>query len=193
MPFVFCPVDGSRLALTDLESKKGFGSVGSRSQGARGLKVISALVLSAQGVPQGLSGQVFWPRSLSQATRHRRRRKTEDKELQHWLDAMEQTRQVMAAKAPGTRVWFQLDREGDAWPILEQADAAGHWFTIRGHHNRRVVLANGDKTYLRDLLEEQPELCGYKLPVTAGPARAARTANMRMRACAARSASMGPR
>lgn len=183
--FVFCAVDGSSLALTDRGSTKGFGSVGARSTGTRGLKVLSALALSPQGVPLGLSGQVWWARSMHRATRHRRRRTTEEKEIQHWLEAMEQTREVISAHAPGTRVWFQLDREADAWPILEQADAAGHWFTIRGHHDRRVVLPSGGKTYLRALLGMQRELCGYSLPVSAGPSRAARTANMRIRACTA--------
>lgn len=181
--FVFCAVDGSSLALTDLGSTKGFGSVGARRMGARGLKVISALALSAQGVPLGLSGQVWWARSTQKATRHRRKRKTEEKELRHWLEAMAQTRVVISAQAPGTRVWFQLDREGDAWPILEQADTGEQWFTIRGHHDRRVLLPSGEKTYLRALLATQPELCGYSLPVSAGPGRAARTANMRIRAC----------
>src|SRR5687768_6001487 len=57
-PFVFCAVDGSSLNLTDLGSKKGFGSIGARSMGARGLKVISALCLSARGVPHGLTSQI---------------------------------------------------------------------------------------------------------------------------------------
>lgn len=182
-PFVFCAVDGSSLSLTDLGSKKGFGSVGTRSAGARGLKVISALALSAQGVPQGLSSQVWWARPTEKVAKHRNLRKTDEKEIQHWLTAMQQTRQAMNTHAPGTRVWFQLDREGDAWPILEQADAAEHWFTIRGHHDRRVVLPNGNKTHLRTLLGLQSELCGYVLPVSAGPKRAARKANMRIRAC----------
>jgi hypothetical protein len=184
-PFVFVPVDGSSLALTDLASCKGFGSVGARSQGTRGLKVISALALSPRGVPLGLTGQVWWARSLRKPTRHRRRRKTEEKEIQHWLEATEQTRKVMNAHAPDTRLWFQYDREADAWPILKEADAGDHWFTIRGHHDRRVVLPNGGKTYLRSLLDQQRELCGYDLRVSAGPNRAARTANMRIRACSA--------
>ena len=139
--------------------------------------------MSAQGVPHGLTSQIWWARSMEKVTQHRRQRKTEDKEIGRWLEAMQQTRQVVSTQAPGTRLWFQLDREADAWPILEQADAAQHWFTIRGHHNRRVVLPNGGKTYLRALLDLQPELCGYSLRVSAGASRAARVANMRLRAC----------
>jgi transposase-like protein/transposase Tn5 family protein len=181
--FVFCAVDGSSVALTDRGSAKGFGSIGAHSMGTRGLKVLNALALSPKGVPLGVSGQVFWARPPKKVKRHRRGRTTEEKEIRHWLEAMDQTREAVRAHAPGTRVWFQLDREADAWPILEQADAAGHWFTIRGHHDRRVVLPSGGKTYLRALVGSEPELSGYRLPVTAGPMRSPRTADMRIRAC----------
>jgi len=184
-PFVFCPVDGSSLNLTDLAGIKGFGSVGTRSGGAVGLKVISALVVSPRGVPLGLSGQVWWARSKQRAQKHRSQRPPAEKEIWHWREAMEQTRQTMSVHAPHTRAWFQLDREGDAWPVLEQADAGGHWFTIRGNHNRRVILPDGSKTYLRNLLDRQPVLASYRLPVSPGPNRSKRAANMQIRACTA--------
>jgi len=94
---------------------------------------------------------------------------------------MEQTRRQMQAYAPQTRCWFQLDREGDAWPILIQADEDRHWFTVRGSHDRRVRLADGTKSYLRTVLKEQAVTCHYKLPVSAGPRRRARTAVMAVR------------
>jgi hypothetical protein len=181
--FVFCPVDGSSLTVTDLARSKEFGSIGSHRQGARGLKVISALAVSPQGVPQGLTAQVWWARPKRRASKHRDARKTEEKEIQHWIEAMGQTRQVMESHAPVTRLWFQLDREGDAWPILEKADAGEHWFTVRGSHNRRVLLANGEKTHLRTLLGGQPVESSYSLKVSAGPNRSQRTANMTVRGC----------
>ena len=88
-----------------------------------------------------------------------------------------------SSQAPGTRVWFQFDREADAWPILQQADAGDHWFTIRASHNRRVILPNGGKTYLRTLLDMQPVLTSYPLRVRAAPNRSERVANMLVRAC----------
>ena len=44
-PFVFCPVDGTSLTLTDRAASKDFGPIGTRSQGARGIKVLNAMVL----------------------------------------------------------------------------------------------------------------------------------------------------
>jgi hypothetical protein len=98
---------------------------------------------------------------------------------------MAQSREVMRAYAPHTRVWFQLDREGDAWPILQQADAEQHWFTVRGAYDRRVILPSGKKTYLRRVMASQPVVTRYSLPVAPGPQRRGRTATMEVRACQA--------
>jgi hypothetical protein len=151
------------------------------------VKVISALAISAKGVPLGLTSQTWWKRTASLAKRierkHRNLRRTEEKEIQRWLDTMEQARQVMRHHAPQTKLWFQLDREGDAWPILGQADKDGHWFTIRGNHNRRVILENGRQTYLRDLLAQQPVVTHYELRVSGAPKRTARVAKMAVQAC----------
>ena len=182
--FVLCAVDGSSVTVTDLNDDKDLGSIGTRKQGARGVKVISALAISAKGVPLGLTSQVWWKRTAPAAKRkHRNLRRTEDKEIQHWLDTMEKSRQVMSQHAPRTKLWFQLDREGDAWPILQSADQKGHWFTIRGSHNRRVVLENGRQTYLRDVLAQQPVLTHYELQVSGAAKRTARVAKMAVQAC----------
>lgn len=183
-PFVFCPTDGSSLTLVD-RAKKKFGPVGSRNFGIQGLKVISVLAVSAEGVPLGLAGQAWWTRAPEPPKRHRHYRKPEEKESRFWPAAMAQAREVMRAYAPNTRVWFQLDREGDAWPILQQADADGHWFTVRGAYDRRVLLDSGKKTYLRTLVASQNVVTRYDLAVAPGPKRQARTARMEVRACRA--------
>lgn len=182
--FVFCAVDGSSVTVTDLNDDKDLGSIGTRKQGARGVKVISALAISAKGVPLGLTSQVWWKRTAPPAKqKHRDLRRTEDKEIQRWLDTMNQSRQVMSQHAPRTKLWFQLDREGDAWPILQTADQEGHWFTIRGSHNRRVILENGRQTCLRDVLAQQPVVTQYELQVSGAPRRTARVAKMVVQAC----------
>ena len=108
--FVYCAVDGSSVTVTDLNDDKDLGSIGTRSQGARGVKVISALAISAKGVPLGLTSQTWWKRTASLTKRvkrkHRNLRRTEEKEIQRWLDTMEQSRQVMSQHAPRTKLWF---------------------------------------------------------------------------------------
>lgn len=179
---MYCPVDGTSLTLTDHARRKGFGSVGSRAAGARGLKVMNAMVLSAQGVPLGVSAQRWWVRG-QRARKHRDQLSPQQKETQHWLDAIVGTRAVMEAHAPGTVCWFQLDREGDAWPILMEAGLNDHWFTVRACRRRRVILANGERSYLKDVLAEQPAVTEYPMPVRAAPGRSARTAHLSVRAC----------
>lgn len=180
--FVYCAIDGTSLTLTDRERGKDFGPIGTRSQGARGLKAMNAMVLSPGGVPLGMSAQQWWTR------RPRQRRKNRDfvpvakKETQHWLEALKQTKAVMTAHAPLTRCWFQLDREADAWPMLLEAGREGSWFTIRSSWNRRV-LVEGRRTYLNSLLSVQPVQSRYQLEVRGTRKREARTANMVIRAC----------
>lgn len=178
---VFVAVDGSSLTLTDRKKCKDFGFIGPREDNARGLKMMNALAVSLDGVPLGLTAQIWWTRTGEAVKCRHAERPASEKETRHWLSAMEQTRQLMHAHAPQTRCWFQLDREGDAWPILIQADEDSHWFTVRGSHDRRVRLAGGAKSYLRTVLREQAVTCHYNLPVSAGPGRRARTAVMAVR------------
>jgi hypothetical protein len=149
--------------------------------------MMNALAVSAKGVPLGLTAQEWWIRRdtvpVGQRKEERDKRKVSDKETQRWLDALEHTHQVMARYAPRTRLWFQLDREADAWPILRHADASGHWFTVRGNHDRWVWAKDGRRTYLRDAMAIEPVVTEYDLAVTAGYKRTARTARMVVRAC----------
>lgn len=184
-PYVLCAVDGTSLTLTDVGRSKAFGPIGSRAEGARGLKVMNAMVLSADGVPIGISSQQWWTRTDAGRSQHRDQLRPDQKETQHWLAAMKQTREVMATCAPSTRCWFQLDREGDAWPMLSNAVEAGldgHWFTIRASHRRRVLRPSG-RSDLQTVLAQEEVKTRYSLEVRGGARRQARTATMEMRAC----------
>ena len=184
-PYVLCPIDGTSLTLTDDDKSKGFGPIGSRAEGGRGLKVMNAMVLSADGVPIGISSQRWWRRSDARRRQNRDQLRPDEKETRHWLAAMDQTREVMATCAPSTRCWFQLDREGDAWPILSdavQAGLDGHWFTIRASHRRRVLRPSG-RSDLQTVLAQEEVKTKYSLEVRAGTRRQARTAIMEIRAC----------
>lgn len=184
---VFCAVDGSSLTLTDRQLSKGFGPIGTRGQGGRGLKVMNALVITTQGVPLGLSAQEWWQRRdvvpAGERKEDRDKRSASQKETQKWLDAIEHTKEVMAQHVPGTRLWFQLDREADAWPILQRLDTCEQWFTVRGNHDRWVQAQNGKRMHLRDAIALEPVVTTYELPITAGYRRSARTAHIVVRTC----------
>jgi hypothetical protein len=181
--FVYCPVDGTSLTVADRGGSKDFGPIGSRASGSRGLKVMNAMVLSSEGVPLGMSSQQWWTRAEHRRYQHRDELGPEQKETRHWLEAIKQTRQVVEQHAPGTRCWFQLDREGDAWPVLLEADIGAHWFTIRACRNRWVTMPEGGRTFLQTLMAQQPVKTAYALEVRGTPKRRARTANLQVRAC----------
>ena len=89
--FVFCPVDGTSLKLVDHEHRKDFGSIGTHASGARGLKVMNAMLLSPLGIPVGLSAQKWWTRPHRRRRKHRDSLPPERKETGHWLEVIRQT------------------------------------------------------------------------------------------------------
>lgn len=183
--FVFVPVDGTSLTLVDQERTKDFGAIGTYGQGARGLKVIDAIAISPDGVPLGVSALRWWVRPTERPQRSERpscARKVKDKETQHWLDAIDQVNASIAIDAPSTRAWFQLDREGDAWPILRHLNASGQWFTVRSRSDRRLRTSPRERRYLRETLRRARPIAVERIHVPAGHGRKERDARMVLRA-----------
>jgi hypothetical protein len=183
--FVFVPVDGSSTTLADHAASKDFGSLGALRNGTRGLKVISALGVSPEGVPLEIFTQVWWARTNAKIhnakakRRRNRRRKVDEKETRFWLQAVDET--AKCAESTGAKLWFQLDREGDNRDILLKLAATGHQFTVRGAWDRLIEATGDDKQYLRQWLNRQRARGSYSLKVSAGPNRTERTAHMVMR------------
>ena len=66
---ILVPVDGSSLSFVDRTGERGLGAVGTYEAGAVGLKVISALALTTDGVPLGLLRQIYWRRPEQRPTK----------------------------------------------------------------------------------------------------------------------------
>lgn len=185
-PFVFVAVDGSSTSLTDGLGTKDFGSIGTLGSGARGLKVISALAIDSRGATLGLVTQTWWARtdarqrSRKEKKRQNLRRKPQEKETRHWLETIERASERL--QKAGARAWFQLDREGDAWPMLLALEQSGHSFTVRSAWNRLLESTGRDKQYLRGFLGRTRPIGKYAIEVSGGPRRRSRTANMVARA-----------
>src|SRR5258708_27497545 len=89
--FVFVPVDGTSLNLSDWNRSKGIGVIGSRWIGARGLQVMSAIRVAPAPTPLGICGQVYWARKRRVRPPGRKEsRQLASKETMHWLTAMQQ-------------------------------------------------------------------------------------------------------
>jgi hypothetical protein len=189
-PFVFVPVDGTSLNIADWERSKGLGIVGALFVGARGLNVMSAIAVAPDDMPLGICSQVWWARRgrARRRIKHDRRR-VESKETHHWLETMRQVRKVYAEQSPSTKPWFQLDRSGDAWPVLLEGLKPGQLFTVRAAHDRRLWESEkegDDEPHRRCLwqqVESQPLLGYYELEVPPRPWRKGRTASIQVRTC----------
>jgi K+-sensing histidine kinase KdpD len=104
-------VDGSSTNVVDRTGEKGVGRIGSDAAGARGLKVINALAVDAQGTTIGLLAQSWWARpkapsrSRKQKRKERRLKKPDEKETRYWLEAIERSAERL--EEVGGLGWFQ--------------------------------------------------------------------------------------
>jgi len=176
-------VDGSSLSITPrrIGLEKGFGPIGRVEAGWLGLKVIGALALADDGVPLGVLAQSWWARpklphrTLKQCKRERMRKKPSEKETARWLEVIAQSAERL--QGVGALGWFQLDREGDAWPLLHSLAASGHWFTVRSSWDRRLAV-EGERQYLRARMATTTPLGRYEVELPERYGRQARRACM---------------
>jgi hypothetical protein len=147
---------------------------------------MTALGVDEQGATVGLLSQKWW----AQAEKRPGRKPGKcfglrylDRETRYWIDAIDDASQRLSEQAPHVRVWFQLDRGADCWPVLSLAVERNWLLTVRSCHDRRLEDVHGRRVYLRKTLEKQPILGHYELELPARPNRAARTARVALRAC----------
>lgn len=180
--WAYIAVDGSSLNLADPHCTKNFGQIGAHTKGARGIKVVSAYAVADDGSAIGVPWQEYWARAKrvrrgSKITDNRRR-KTSEKETQHWLDVIWAVVKNVASK----NLWFIIDREGDARAIIQTLLATGHRFTVRSSYSRLLAQRGPRKTYLHDAMRKAPFLGEFVVDVPAGTKRQAREAHMVVRA-----------
>lgn len=181
-PLVFVPTDGSALnvlAARDKPLSKGFGPVGTAKSKARGLEVVSALVLDDKGVPLGMGGQRYWAREGGRKE-PAGNRPLEDKETRHTLEVFEQVLEARQAAGYEGRVWFQHDRAGDNRDVLHWAVMTDAWVTVRAAQDRSVQWPLEGRLW--EVMGAQQPLGTYKLKVPEGPKRSARKALLQVRA-----------
>lgn len=178
---VFVPVDGSSLQITDTQACKGTGRVGSHAFKARGVQVMNAIAVLDDGTPVGMCAQEYWTRAERKVRTHRRKRSVGQKETRHWLAAIQHTVQIFKEEAPACTPWFQLDRGGDAADVLAMLLDADLTATVRAAHDRRT-RRHRRTARVWSVMRRLPALGTYAIEVPAGRKRAARTANMVVRA-----------
>jgi hypothetical protein len=177
--FCFVVIDGTALTLTDWQRNKDFGAVGATNNGARGLKVINAYALAADGTPLGLIGQKWWRREARKKRRDCQHRTVDEKETRHWLSAIRGAE--LCLSAIGSRAWFQLDREGDRYATLKTLHESDQWFTVRSTYGHRYLVGRQRTVRLRHAVAESKIRGAFCLQIPPKFNRPGRRANMVIR------------
>jgi hypothetical protein len=144
--------DTTDLNFTHHPKKEGMGHLDHPA--AKGLKVHSSLVVSEQGVPQGVIYQHVWsrdPKTLGK--KHQRKKlKTKDKESQRWLDTLTASQESI----PNDKQMITItDREGDIYDLFALPRREDSELLIRVCHNRRV---EHEAKYLWESVRQSPVL-----------------------------------
>jgi hypothetical protein len=154
----------------------------------RGLLLHSTLAMRIEGwdleerpqaIALGLLHQQCWsrwPHPKRKGRETRRQLMSRSRESQRWPAALEQGR------PPAGSTWIYVaDRESDFYEPVERCQRQGTDFVIRGFHDR--VLSQGEG-HLKEQVAKAP-VCGcLSVEVRARAGRAARTAQVEMRALA---------
>lgn len=188
-PFVWLDVDGTSLTLPDSHKTKGMGRIGSGKSAAKGMKVITCVVVDQAGVTRGAGEFKWWVRTgppnklgkgkvrIANDKRH-----VEDKETKHWVDVIQKTRATWMSNAAEVRRWWVIDREADTVTMLHSVSEQNDLYTIRSNVNRRLVDERSDgPRYLRDALASQPVRDEMLMQLSGKHNRQARIAKLRLR------------
>jgi hypothetical protein len=139
---VIVPIDGSSWTFTDSKQCKGLGPIGSRKQGAQGVKVMTAYALTPDGVPLGALAQALWVRSQEANPVEHAKRALLEKESRWWTQLQTECEDQFAGCSSPPQLWYQADREADQISVLFRATAPGVLLTVRADHNRVLAAQN---------------------------------------------------
>jgi hypothetical protein len=177
---VLLVLDGSSLNLVDRENEKGFGSIGTKTAGARGIKVLTNIVCGLDGTPLGCGRFIYWCRDDEKIDK-KKYRPLHRRESYRWHEAIDGTAKAFAKHAPTTKLHIVADREADASALLKKVIDEGHEFTIRSSHPDRKIVVDGRRINLRRRVQRSTPIAVYDVDVPASPKRSARRARLEVR------------
>src|SRR5205814_616440 len=154
---VHVPLDGTALTLMDKKRAKGLGPVGERD-GAQGVHVMTAFVVSSEGTTLGIAGQRTWVRKASKAKSN----DPVESETDHWLKLLINTHREFEEQSPDCEAFYQLDRGADCGAVLSLAVEAGLLLTVRAAHDRKVDTEAG--RLWKEVSGAPPHLETWSLP-----------------------------
>jgi hypothetical protein len=180
-PYVFVAIDGSSWTYTDTGQKKGFGPIGTYTQGARGIKVMTAYAFEPDGVPLGVLAQELWVRPNEANPVPHSKRALEDKESRYWTLLQQQAEEQL--RGTGTQPWYLMDREADQISVLLRTLEPTMRLTVRADKNRCLAepsMGPADEEILKvfELLDHAPVSGMSTVAVRRSAKRRSRTASV---------------
>jgi hypothetical protein len=165
-------VDQTGLTVTDTAASKGFGRTGSKPHGQlRGLQVMTGMAVREDGSCLGLCAQKWWCRPEDKAPDWTTdRRPLSQRESWLWHSVIDQTELALDEGAHSNRAWYQLDRGGDSYHILQKARDEGLLITVRSAYDRTLV---DDDRSMRAKVSSTKVLGGFLHFLRPGAARRA--------------------
>jgi hypothetical protein len=180
LPFVFIPMDGCTLTLTDASAAKGFGKVGTAETRARGIEVVNAIAATPEGTPVGLCAQVWWTRRDEPVSVPSRRRQLHEKETRYWIKGFDEVNAAFAASHVATPRWFLVDAGADFREWLALTCDTKHFVTVRAAQDRCI---DGADMRLWEYVGAQTPLGRIELKVPRGRKRKPRRTAIEIRSC----------
>ena len=176
--------DTTTLSYTEHQATRGLGPVNDSNR-AQGFLAHTALAVSVEGHEVlGVLDQHVWVRSARKVTQGEScsARKKRKRESEHWAAGQQRVSKLFQGTKNRPRIIATFDREGDIFEAFEALDRLGHSFIIRATHNRLVDSEGEGKEYSLDSVAKAPVVGHRAVDVPARPGRAARVAQMEVRA-----------
>lgn len=179
---VYVAIDGTSVNIVDRNHSTDLGVVGTYSDKARGLQVITALSVSREGKPQGICAQKWWVRPVKRKKRSGSKyQPVEKRESRFMVETIQDVAERYAGS--GSKPWAIVDRAGDATVVLDELFRRRLLFTVRASWNRRI-LRGGKLGKVRDWLRTTKVRLRNELPVPEGYNRPARLAKLDVKTAA---------
>lgn len=147
------------------------------------LQLHSTLALREDGVPLGLLHLKIWSRDPEERGKKktRRQRPIEQKESFKWIEGIRGARAAFGEAKPPAML-FVFDREGDVYEALAEILSTADRAVIRQEYDRRVAAQDEEECFARQRVHAQAPLGLRPIEVPRRPGRAARPAQLTLRA-----------
>jgi hypothetical protein len=153
---ILCPQDTCTLNYIAHPATQGLGQVGTKPGKSLGMLLHSTLDVSPQGQFFGLLHAHCWSRPKLKPGRRRCRhkKKISEKETSRWLESFRHIDRLACLHPQ--HLWVNVeDREGDIYPVLQEALAPGHHagLLVRARHDRPLAAKKNKSLfkYMRHL------------------------------------------